>query len=121
MTSTVLTFSSSATPDPAAHDMQLICDGERDTALCRAFAAAIAAEFGAVGFAEAPAEGLTCLRFVTERQGRDVLSGHLVRQGACGAQDTGPTLTLSVSDAGVNDAMLGGFAAEVLRTSRLRP
>ncbi|CAN0578640.1 unnamed protein product, partial [Ectocarpus sp. 12 AP-2014] len=63
--------------------------------------------------------GETSVRFVTEAQDRDVLSGHLAWQRADGEEGIGPTLTLSVSDADLNDAMLAGFAVDLLRFSKL--
>lgn len=109
----------SATPALAAPEMQLVCEGGLKSSFCRSLAVALAVEFGPVVVSESPTEGMTSLRFVTEAQSRDVLSGHIAWLRADGHSGTGPTLTLSVADAELDDAMLDRFAAELLRFSRL--
>ncbi|MGR3805723.1 hypothetical protein [Marinibacterium profundimaris] len=119
------TLSVPATPAPIA--LQPVRDSGADapvcpslmTALTAAFEAAITAEFGPVTVTDTPAGGRACLRFVTERQGRSVLSGHLAWQRADGESGTGPTLTLSVSDADLDVTMLDRFARDLLRISKL--
>lgn len=108
-----------ASPALAASEMQLVCEGGLKSSFCRSLAIALAVEYGPVVVTESATEGMASLRFVAEARDRDLLSGHLAWARADGQKGTGPTLTLSVADAELDDAMLDRFAAELLRFSRL--
>lgn len=115
----VSSLSSFATPARAEPQMQLVCEGGIGSFFCRSLAAALEAEFGPVAVSRTVSDGMTSVQFVTETRGRDVLTGHLAWHRADGTTGAGPTLTLSASDAELNDAMLDRFAIDLLRYSKL--
>lgn len=102
----------------SAAELKLACEGGLSAPVCRALATTLASAVGPIVLTETLAAG-PGLRFVTEAHRPDILSGHLAWQGADGSGGTGPTLTLSVSDTTIDDAMLARFAAELLRHSGL--
>lgn len=113
------TLTSLATPAHADPQIQLVCDGGVSSVFCHSLATAIEGEFGPVVVSPTASDGMASVRFVTERQGRDVLTGHLAWQRADGAARTGPSMTLSVNDAELNETMLDRFAIDLLRFSKL--
>lgn len=104
----------------SAAELKLACEGGLSAPFCRALATTLTSAVGPVVLTETLSTG-PGLRFVTEARAPDILSGHLAWQVADGTGGTGPTLTLTltVSDTTIDDAMLARFAAELLRHSGL--
>lgn len=119
MATVLSTLTSLATPAHADPQIQLVCDGGISSVFCRSLATAIEGEFGSVVVSPTANNDMTSVRFVTEMQGRHVLTGHLAWQRADGAAGTGPSMTLSVNDAELNETMLDRFAIDLLRFSKL--
>ncbi|WP_428925832.1 hypothetical protein [Marinibacterium sp. SX1] len=139
MAAAALSLLSATTPARAAPQIRLVCPGGPEAFFCQPLAAALRARYGAVIVSDSPGNGVFSVHFVTEARAHGTqsepqsgiksgpqsgplvghLSGHLAWRRADGVAGTGPTLTLSVSDAGLNDAILGRFADDLLRFTKL--
>lgn len=110
------TIAAPAEADPRIH---LICENGPSAFFCRALAAALEADFGPVVVTQNASDTVSSVQFVTQLRGADVLTGHLTWRRADGTSGIGPTLTLSASDADLNEAMLDRFAVDLLRFSQI--
>ncbi|XDA97623.1 hypothetical protein AB1M95_16125 [Sulfitobacter sp. LCG007] len=96
----------------------LVCPGSVSTPLCQALATALDLPASEDTPKQAAADRLL-IRFIAEHETADSLSGHLVWITAQGDTGRGPTLDLSVVDAGLNAQAMEAYAMQLVRLSKL--